>query len=95
LGEELTQQYKLPERTVFALADAALGFRIRNATYRGVAEVSDQLASRDLRQAVTAGLLVPKGERRGRYYEASDRLRALRTQTVEFKIVPDPFTKRL
>lgn len=81
----------LRERVIFALADAAVGYKVRNPTYRTVAEVSDQLASRDLKMLVDAGFLVPHGERRGRYYLASDRLKTIRATTVEPKRVPDPF----
>jgi Fic family protein len=84
-------RHDLPERVILALADAAAGYRVRNATYRPVAEISDQLASRDLKMAVDRGFLVPKGERRGRYYEAAPRLRAIRAKTKEPKKVEDPF----
>ena len=93
--EEVVKQYKLPERTVYALADAAFGLRIRNATYRSIAEISDQLASRDLKLALDAGLLIAQGERRGRFYLASDKLKALRQRTRESKDVPDPFSLAL
>ncbi len=82
----------LPDRVIFALADAAVGYRIRNATYRSVAQVSDQLAGRDLKLAVGYGMLVAKGERRGRYYVASQRLKDIRSRTIEPKLAPDPFT---
>lgn len=83
----------LDTRVVVALADAALMLKVRNATYRVAAEVSDQLASRDLKDLVTAGFLEPKGERRGRYYLASPRLREIRRATAydRQKKVPDPF----
>ena len=84
----------LPERTIFALADAASGWRVRNTTYRSAAEVSDQLASRDLKALVDAGWLTPKGERRGRHYVASKRLLELRGATAEEKRVADPFAGR-
>lgn len=84
----------LPERTILALADAAFGWRVRNTTYRSAAEVSDQLASRDLKALVDAGWLTPKGERRGRQYLASARLLALRGATAEDKRVADPFAAR-
>ena len=61
--------------------NAAFGFRVRNATYRTAAEISDPLASRDLRALVDAGLLVPHGERRGRHYLASEWLKNARDQT--------------
>jgi Fic family protein len=82
----------LPERVIYALADAAMGWRIRNATYRPNAEVSDQLAGRDLRLAVRAGLLVATGERRGRFYVSADRLKQIRMQTREPRpAYDDPF----
>jgi Fic family protein len=90
--EEEVRQHGLPERVLYALSDAAMGWRVRNATYRPVAEVSDQLAGRDLGLAVSAGLLVPKGERRGRYYERSERLKQIRDQTREPRpTLDDPF----
>ncbi len=56
------------------LFDAAMGFRVRNATYRATLEetgdeqISEPTASRDLQRLVEAGLLTPRGEKRGRYY---------------------------
>ena len=85
---------QLPERAMLALADAAFGWRVRNTTYRSAAEISDQLASRDLKVLVDAGWLTPKGERRGRHYVASKRLLELRGATAADKRVPDPFTAR-
>jgi len=82
----------LPERSLFALGDAALGFRVRNATYRTAAEISDPLASRDLRALVDAGLLVPQGERRGRHYVAGEWLVQARAATRAKKVTTDPFT---
>jgi Fic family protein len=81
----------LPERTILALVDAANGLRVRNATYRPIADVNDQLASRDLKLLVEHGLLVPQGEKRGRFYTASDALRELWIRTREPRGVEDPF----
>lgn len=81
----------LPERVMFALADAALGHRVRNSTYRNAAEVSNNLASRDLKLLVDQGLLVPLGQKRGRVYVASPQLGALRTRTRENEADEDPF----
>ena len=61
----------LPERSVLALADAAVGYKIRNPTYRRVADVSTAVAGRDLLALARAGLLEPKGQKRGRYYVAA------------------------
>lgn len=85
--EHLTTRSGLPERTVSALYDASLGLRVRNSTYRaGCAqadeEISEQVASRDLRQLVDADLLVPTGERRGRYYTAHDKVRNIRQNII-------------
>ena len=89
--EILTRKHGLPERTAMALHDATFGFRVRNSTYRAAAEVSSNLASRDLRQLANKGLLIPRGERRGRYYIASDVLRKIRDQSREARVTEDPF----
>ena len=81
--EVVIQSRRLPTRVIYALSDATFGFRIRNATYRSVAEVSQPVASRDLQLLVENGLLVPTGEKRGRIYVASDILKALRQRTRE------------
>lgn len=90
LEHEVTRR-GLPERTILALAEAATGLRIRNATYRPIAEISDQVASRDFKSLVEEGLLVAKGERRGRYYVAAEALQAIRAKTREPRKVEDPF----
>ena len=72
------QRLGVPERAIPALFNAALGYRIRNATYRTLVEdVSELVASRDLRVLVEAGLLAPEGERRGRSYLPSPSLRQI------------------
>jgi Fic family protein len=92
LLEAETRRLGLHERTMLALSDAAFGYRVRNATYRAAADISDPLASRDLRALVDAGLLVPQGERRGRHYVASERLIQARAATRAKKVTTDPFT---
>lgn len=75
--EKLVEQSRLPERVIPLLFDAAIGLRVRNATYRASMEesgdepITEQTASRDLQRLVEAGLLKPNGERRGRYYTAT------------------------
>jgi Fic family protein len=81
--ERVVEARALPERVIYALSDATLGYKVRNATYRPIAGVSDQVASRDLKLLVDAGLLVPTGEKRGRVYAASDLLRDIRRRTRE------------
>ena len=70
----------LPPRTMFAAAAAAMGRRVRNATYRTIAGISWNAASRDLKLLVDSGLLVPRGERRGRFYVGADRVHHLRAR---------------
>jgi hypothetical protein len=53
-----------------------VGLRVRNASYRAtLAEIehgiSTQTATNDLRELVTAGLLVQKGAKRGAHYVAA------------------------
>ena len=72
--EALARRSGFPDRVLPLLFDAAVGFRIRNATYRATLEetgeepISEPTASRDLQRLVEAGLLAPRGEKRGRYY---------------------------
>lgn len=89
--ESEVSRRQLPDRVLFALADAAVGFKVRNATYRRAAELSNQLASRDLGMLVRQGLLAAHGERKGRYYLAAAPLLETRRRTREQKVVQDPF----
>ena len=82
----------LPERLILAVVDAALGYKVRNATYRKHADVTPQLASRDLKSAVDSGLLIPHGSKRGSFYSASQPILTIRDKTRLSKSVPDPFT---
>jgi len=91
IEEEVVVRRGLPDRMVLVLADAALGYRIRNATYRSATDVSNNLASRDLKILVDHGFLVPSGQRRGRTYSASNTLRDLRTKHSEKRVVEDPY----
>ena len=62
---------------MLGVADALTGLRVRNATYRKAVEISVGAANRDLRELVRADLLLPMGETRGRFYQASPALKAL------------------
>ena len=87
--ERETARLALPQRTIPVLWDAAMGYRVRNATYRALfndspgEEISEAVASRDLRQLVTAGLLVPQGEKRGRHYLRSQPLWNMRQEIIQ------------
>jgi Fic family protein len=91
----LTQEARrlaLPERSVPALFNASLSFRLRNADYRELAEVNENIAGRDLGRMVEAGLLAAKGERRGRIYVATPTLLELNNSILtQRKPVEDPF----
>jgi Fic family protein len=97
---EVTQTHSLPERITPALMDAALGFRLRNSSYRHIIQggagedISDLTASRDLKLITDSHLFEPVGERRGRYYTAASELIAIR-QEIRAKRPPkedyDPF----
>src|SRR5216684_5533194 len=91
--EELVKTKGLPERAIYALFDATVGFRVRNSTYRPVADVTEQAASRDLKAMVDANLLVALGEARGRSYASGPKLQALWKHTrQQFPYVAvDPF----
>lgn len=83
--EHLITTLHLPERVIYALSDATVGYRIRNSNYRSLADISDAVASRDFKMLVDRGLLVPDGEKRGRAYVASNILKRIREQTREPK----------
>lgn len=91
--EHTISEMDLPERLIFAIFDAAIGLRVRNSSYRNVADLSDVVASRDLRAAVEAKLLVPTGERRGRIYVGSPLICALfqKLKQDHTRPIPDPF----
>lgn len=81
----------LPERSVLALADAAIGYKIRNPTYRRAADVTTAVAGRDLLALARAGLLEAKGEKRGRYYVAAAPVMVIQQKVAEPKLIVDPF----
>jgi Fic family protein len=73
------QSAGLPARVIPVLFNTALGFRAQRSLYRALVEedVSEAMATRDLRALAEAGLLVAHGERRGRFYTASEELREI------------------
>ncbi|MGF1626264.1 MAG: Fic family protein [Alphaproteobacteria bacterium] len=91
LAHELIAKQKLPERTETAIVAAAFGFSVRNQPYRREHGISDAAAGRDLKRLCEAGLLVPVGAKRGRFYRATDHLRQLRESVRERKLPADPY----
>jgi Fic family protein len=89
--EEVAKRRKLHERYLVTLAEATYGFHIRNATHRSSADVTEAIAGRDLKEMVDAGLLVPHGEKRGRYYTRGPTLEEV-AKAIEVPPRPgDPF----
>lgn len=72
--DEAIAQHNWPDRMLYALYPAAMGNRIRRATYQTDAELSEQQAQRDIRELVRAGWLAAEGEAQGRYYTAGAQL---------------------
>ncbi len=91
--EALLQRKKVNERALPALVDAAFGYRIRRSHYMTSAEVSEQVASIELRMLVDLGFLVAEGETRGRLYRASDKLSQIYRRNHEPRSNVDPFTQ--
>jgi len=91
--DKLVSQAHLPDRLLYAVCDAAIGYRVRNSSYRNMAELNDVMASRDLKAAVEAGLLVPVGERRGRLYTGAAHIRKIfgELKAQYIRQIPDPF----
>jgi len=94
--EHLIKLKALPDRTITVLAEAAMGYGVRNATYRKSAGISDTVASRDLKALTEAGLLMASGEKRGRRYSAAETLQKLGREAAanEPKRIEDPFESR-
>jgi Fic family protein len=91
--EGLVLERGLPNRCALGLLEAAFGTRVRNASYRVSTDISNNLASRDLKQLVDAGLLEAKGEKRGRHYVAAAPVREIRERNRRPREVDDPFAR--
>ncbi len=87
--EQIAQRRGYPDRVLVPLYDAAMGFRVRNATYRAALEetggdsITAPTASRDLQRLADDKWLAPGGEKRGRFYTASADLRRLRQAIID------------
>jgi Fic family protein len=84
----LVRDERLPERMLVPLYEAAMGLRVRNATYRASlgdaleGEITEPTASKDLQRLVEADLLLPHGEKRARFYTATRRVTDIRRRLV-------------
>ena len=79
----------LPDRSVYAIADAMMGMKIKNATYRNQAEVSENVASRDLKMLVDKRVLIALGDKRGRQYGPSTKLNEARERVFKPFTIPE------
>jgi Fic family protein len=88
---KIAQAHSLPTRVEVALMDAAFGYKVRNQSYREEYDISDVVASRDLKKLCEFGYLKPVGEKRGRYYEAADSLKKILAESIVKSKVEDPY----
>jgi Fic family protein len=88
---EILKRHGLPERCETPLMDAAFGYKVRNNRYRQEHQISDVVASRDLRRLCELNLLKPIGEKRGRYYVAAKKLQELRERHRELSRADNPY----
>jgi len=72
--EQLATGHGLPDRTMDAMFDAVLGYRVRRGGYVKRTDVTEQTATRDLAALASAGILTAHGNGRGRYYAAAEPL---------------------
>jgi hypothetical protein len=90
--DALAREHGLPERALDAMFDAVLGYRVRRGGYLKRAEVTEQTATRDLTALTSAGLLIARGNGRGRHYVAGEPLHAIRDrQRAARKPLRDPY----
>ena len=87
----LANREQLPPRCELSLVDAAYGFRINRPWYMKEADVTEFVASRDLKRLADLELLIPHGEKRGRYYTGSQILRQIRQKNRDNSPMPDPY----
>ena len=64
----LAKKHKLNDRMTMPLFDSALGMTMNNLRYQEDADVTNHIATRDLRHLSDLGLLDPRGETRARRY---------------------------
>ena len=88
---KLVDEHRLPSRCALPLVDAAYGLRINRPWYMNEANVTEFVASRDLKRLSDIELLVPHGEKRGRYYLGSAAVRQIRERMRDNSPMPDPY----
>lgn len=91
--EQILIKKRVHDRALPVVVDAAFGYRIRRSHYIRSAEVSEQVASRDLKELVDKGLLVASGETRGRIYDGAQLIRDVYMRNYEARQNLNPFTQ--
>lgn len=89
--ENIIKREGLYERMTIPLFSSSLGIKVTNARYQKETEVSSYVAGRDLRILTDSGILVPHGEKRGRYYTAGTELIEARAKARLSRVVSDPY----
>jgi Fic family protein len=89
--EDLLKRRSVNDRALPSLVDAAFGYKLRRQHYMASAEVSEQVASRELHDLVEGGLLVAEGETRGRSYQASNLLKDIYLRNYQARTLINPF----
>jgi len=89
--EKMIEKEGYPSRIALPLFDAALGLRLDNGRYVIATGEQTHTASRDLKQLVERGWLLPIGEKRGRKYIRSPSLLALREKHRLPRNLADPY----
>jgi len=91
LVEGIIIRRKLDGRMTIALAEAARGMLITNERYQRDADVTQHIASRDLKKLSDLGLIEPSGEKRGRFYRAGAELKLARNIVRRAQPIADPY----
>jgi Fic family protein len=87
----IATRHSIGERSLMSMFDAALGFRVTNQRYKTDADVSEVVASRDLKRLCDVGVFEPHGEKRGRYYKATKELLDARSASRLPRPLSDPY----
>jgi len=89
--EKLRKAHDLLERCESPLMDASFGYRVRNQHHREENQLSEVAAGRDLKRLSELGLLIPVGEKRGRYYIAGAILREIWERSMDRTKAANPY----
>lgn len=89
--KDLVAHHRLPERSELPLFDVVIGGNLTNSRYRLGAEVTEYVASRDLRRLSELNIIEPQGEARGRFYRRGPVIEEIRRDTKIMRPLEDPY----